>query len=347
MSCSMETDRLISLLRRVGSDPELSPDQEKVCNALLKTIPKETLGWIADVLRRDPDCSSVFARKMEWMSEEHPPKAEVRNEPIGRLIRYFVDKKSKKVAYARPLLRSRFPLQSHQDQNRILRAFLAGSKGDCEWAARYLRDNWRKEMAGAVSAAWERTGCLTLSYVILRHFPNEYIFREKDRLEAVAGYQHVCARLGNEPSFEMDESRLNTPDYFYVMASLGRDVDADALEKRFYDYLLTCQYNYWPLHFTPVSLVAIEGVGKMIWAMGVLGMQDALVRLVYFMDRVMGAVENAPADEDHQRWPTFVDCLKQEINPFLPPDIFEEEQLRYRQDTAVLGYSFAHPEEDW
>ena len=110
MSCSMETDRLISLLRRVGSDPELSPDQEKVCNALLKTIPKETLGWIADVLRRDPDCSSVFVRKMEWMSEEHPPKEVVRNEPIGRLIRYYVDKKSKKVAYARPLLRSRFPL---------------------------------------------------------------------------------------------------------------------------------------------------------------------------------------------------------------------------------------------
>ncbi len=343
----MRTDQMISLLRRVGNDSELSLDSEKILNAILRTIPKETLAWIADLLWRNPDCPSRVADKIEWMSKEHPAKAEVRNEPIGRLIRYFVDKKSKKVAYARPLLRSRFPLQSHQDQNRILRAFLAGSKGDCEWAARYLRDSWRKEMAGAVSDAFERTGCLTLAYVILRHFPNEYILREQDRLEAIAGYQHVCARIGNEPSFVMDESRLNTPDYFYVMASLGRDVDAGALERRFYDYLSTYPYNYQSLYLTPVSLVSIEGVGKMIRAMGVLGMQDALAQLVYFMDRVMGAVENVPEDEDHQRWPTFVACLKREINPSLPFDIFAEEQLRYRKETALLDYTLSSPSEDW
>ena len=343
----MQNDRLISLLRRLGSDPEESLDQEKVCNALLRTIPKETLGWIASVLRRDPDCSSVFAEKMEWMSKEHPPKAEVRNEPIGRLLRYYLDKKSKKVAYARPRLRSRFPLQSYQDQNRILRAFLTGSKDDCEWAARYLRDNWRKEMAGAVSAALEKTGCQTLAYVILRHFPNEYILREQDRLVAIAGYQHVCARLGNEPSFEMDESRLNTPDYFHVMASLGRDVDAGALEQRFYDYLLTCPYDYRTLLYKPVSLVSMPGVGKMIWAMGVLGMQDALARLVYFLDRVMGAVDNAPEIEDYKKWPTFIACLKQELNPFLSSDIFEEEQLRYRREAEFTYAPSALEDEPW
>ena len=348
---NMEINQIISLLRKPehrfeGNEYphesmiwdqnivlELNPDQDKLYTAILKTIPKETLMAIASRLRRQPNCALSLIEKIEWMSQEHPPKIIVRNEPIGRLLRYYLDKKSKKVAYARTQLRSRFIHQSYQEQNRILKAFLKGSKHDCEWAARSLRDNWRKEMTGYVSDAWENTGVKTLAYVILRHFPNEYILQEQTKLSDIAGYQYVCARVGNEPSFIIDESRLSTPDHFYVLAKLGREVDANAFEQRFYDYLLTYPYDYKRLHHKTVSLLSIDGVDRMIWAMGVLGMQDALIRLLEFRDKVMSKVQNVHVKDSQDSWPIFVSNMKLEIDPFLDPDITEKEELRYKEET--------------
>ena len=188
-------------------------------------------------------------------------------------------------------------------------------------------------MTGYVSDAWENTGVKTLAYVILRHFPNEYILQEQTRLSDIAGYQYVCARVGNEPSFVLDESRLSTPDHFYVLAKLGREVDANALEQRFYDYLLTYPYDYKRLQHKPVSLLSIEGVDRMIWAMGVLGMQDALVRLLEFRDKVMSKVQNVHVNNSQDSWPIFVSNMKLEIDPFVDLDIIEKEELRYKEET--------------
>ena len=359
----MEINQLISVLRKPehryeGEDfpkepvilgreivLELSPDQSKIYTAILKTIPKETLVKMAAQLKREPDCAISLVDKIEWMSQEHHPKSSIKNEPIGRLLRYYLDKKSKKVVYARTQLRSRFLHQGYQEQNKILKAFLNGSKDDCEWAARYLRDNWRKEMAEAVSAAWDKTGIQTLAYVILRHFPDDYILKEQTKLSEIAGYQYVCARVGNDPSFVFDESRLITPDYFYVMAKLGRNVDATAMEQRFYDYLLSYPYDYRRLHFKPLSLLSIDSVNRMIWAMGVLGMQDALIRLLDFLERIMRTVQDVHVNDDQDRWPIFVAYMKLEIDPFEDIDIIEKEQLRYTEETDPKNFVFEYPDD--
>ena len=359
----MEINQLISILRQpehrykgetlphepmiYGQDIvlELTPEQNKVYTAILKTIPSETLGKMAAQLRRVPDCAISLVEKMEWMSQEHPPKSIVKNEPIGRLLRYYLDKKSKKVVYARTHLRSRFLHQSYQEQNKILTAFLNGSKDDCEWAARYLRDNWRKEMADSVSGAWYKTRIQALAYVILRHFPDGYILKEQDHLSEIAGYQYVCARVGNDPSFVLDESRLNTPDYFYVMAKLGRKVDAVVMEKRFYDYLLTYPYDYKHLNFKPVSLLSIEGVGRMIWAMGVLGMQDALVRILDFLDTIMCMVQDVHVKDGEEGWPILVANIKMEIDPSGDNSIYERERNRYIEETDPYNDMFENTDD--
>ena len=312
---------------------ELAPEQHAIYNAILKTIPKDTLKTIASGLRREPDCAKSLIDKIEWMSQDHPRKSIEKNEPIGRLLRYYIDKKSKKVEYARKHLRSRFEQQSYQEQNKILKAFLNGTKDDYEWAAKYLRRNWRKEMTSAVSTAWEKTGSLKLAYVILRHLPNEYILKEQTRLSDIAGYQYVCARVGNEPSFEFEESRLDTPDLFYVMAKLGRIVDARQMERWFYDYLYSYPYDYKQLELKPASLLSIKGVDIMIWAMGVLGMQDALVRLLKFNDKLMNTVDDVYRKGEHESWPILVATLKLEINPFEDLDILEKEQRNYNIQT--------------
>lgn len=107
----MEINQLISVLRkpehryegdtlpnepmRYGQDIvlELTPEQNKIYTAILKTIPRETLVKMAAQLKLEPDCAISLVDKIEWMSQEHPPKCKLKNEPIGRLLRYYLDKK--------------------------------------------------------------------------------------------------------------------------------------------------------------------------------------------------------------------------------------------------------------
>lgn len=288
---------------------ELDQDQNRLYNAILKTIPKETLAKVNNELT---NCAASFADKVEWMSKDHKMPEFRHNEPVSILLKYLMNKSSKKVGYARGCLTKRFEHQSYRDQNKILRAFLQGTGGDCDWAARRLRDNWRKELTKEVKSAWEKTHRLLLSYVVLRHLPKIYILQQQESLAEVAGYHHVCAEIGNEPEFIMDETRLSTPDYLYVMAKLGRSVDFEMAEKSIYDFLLHYD-KYYSFPCYPSAFSSIDGWDRMVWAMGQLGMQDALVHLLEFENKVK---EKVPKDSDYENAQAyFVAAIKDAIEP--------------------------------
>ena len=301
---------------------ELDEDQNRLYNAILKTIPKETLADLANNLE---GCALSLKDKIEWMSKDHTREGELhRNEPIGTLLKLFVNKSSKRVVYARKELTTRFNTQSYRDQNKILRAFLQSGAGDCDFAGRILRDHWRKELTEEVKSAWTRTRRPMLAYVILRHLPNDYILSEQEELAGVAGYQHVCAVVGNKPGFDIDMSRISAPDQLYVMAKLGREVDQQEAEKSVYKYLLSYDKYYdTPLYRVP-SFSSIRGWDRMVWAMGVLGMQDALVRLLEFENKVKGSV---PRQVDYdEAWASFVTAIKDSLDPDAGGDQLGEEK---------------------
>ncbi len=280
----MSTDQVISKLREAehpwdgdglpneivsGNDVvlELDHDQDKLYTAILKTIPKDVLAGIAHGLSWEPGIAASLVNKIKWLSREHPKGASPHNEPLTTLLKLYLDKRSKRVVYARLQLKDRFYKQSYRDQNRILRAFLNGTATDRDWACRILRDNWRKELARDVKEAWIKSQKPMIAYVILRHFPNAFILEEQERLAQAASYPHVCARVGNEPSFKMDESRLGVVDYLYVMAKLGRSVDSGDAERRIYSFLLDYD-GYYDGSFDPKpSFSSIEGCDLMVLAM--------------------------------------------------------------------------------
>ena len=325
---------------------ELDHDQDKLYTAILKTIPKDVLAGIARDLTRESGHAASLVNKIEWLSREHPKKAASHNEPIVTLLKLYLDKRSKRVVYARHQLKDRFSKQSYRDQNRILRAFLKGAASDREWACRILRDNWRKELTREIEEAWTESRKPMLAYVILRHLSNAFILREQERLAQAASYPHVCARVGNEPSFAMDESRLDVLDYLYVMAKLGRSVDSEEAERRLYSFLLDYDGYYDWFLYTPPSFSSIEGWDRMVWAMGVLGMQDALVRLLDFENRVkerVAAVDRAsvsvtcPEDE----WFLFFAAVKEAIEPEGFP-----ERLKKEKDGYLSRYALENQEHE-
>ena len=368
----METEEIIKLLRKpeyyydgdgfpiekgVGvfdhDKPvlELDHDQDKLYTAILKTIPKETLLDIAQELDKKrnsgDEVADILVQKIEWMSKEHPQKENIKNATITSLMNQYLDKKSKKVKHARDLLRDRFDKQSYLVQNRILREFLKGTKTDYEWAGRRLRDNWRPEMKALVGEVWKKTRNQILAYVILRHFPNSYIIQEQYELEKVVNYAYICARVGNDSSFNMDLSRFSVPELFYVLAKLNRLVDAEDMEKRLYDYLLNYDYNYSDLVFQPISFASIKGMDQIVWAMGVLGMQDALIRLLNFENRVKE--RSKTEDETGQEipsWPLFVTAIKDEIDPSDYDNRLRDETLAYESRHKLVYYSLINDDID-
>lgn len=353
----METDQIISKLRESehpwegdglpneivsGNDVvlELDHDQDKLYTAILKTIPKDVLAGIARKLSWEPDHAASLVNKIEWLSREHPKGASPHNEPLTTLLKLYLDKRSKRVVYARLRLKDRFHKQSYRDQNRILRAFLNGTATDRDWACRILRDNWRKELARDVKEAWTKSRKPMLAYVILRHFPNAFILEEQERLAQAASYPHVCARVGNEPSFKMDESRLDVVDYLYVMAKLGRSVDAEDAERRLYSFLLGYDGYFDRFFYTSPSFSSIEGWDRMVWAMGVLGMQDALVRLLDFENRVKEtarAADRASVSDvgPEDRWFRFFAAVKEAIEPEGYSERLKKEKDGYRSRHAL------------
>ena len=62
----------------------------------------------------------------------------------------------------------------------------------------------------------------------------------------------------------------------------------------------------------------------MVWAMGVLGMQDALIRLLQFENKVKQAQPSGSCEYD-ERWPYFVTAIRNEIDPADVPDRLDRE----------------------
>ena len=292
----METKNLIlDLSEALKEDRNYKP----LFSAIINTIPIEELSEANDQLRYDHLIDFGLLNTIRQRVEGLPAREKKKNEPIGTLLKMFSDKRSKKVGYARPLLQGRYEKQSYRDQNRILSAFLDGCRQDIQWAGSILHKDWRKEFKGKVAETWNREHVPALARIILDHFPTDYVQAQADAIIKTVKYCFLCARLGNEPTFTVDETRLSTPDYFYVAAKLGWKPDVEKMEGMLKEYLANLKPDRFVNADTPISLLSLLDVRIMVWAMGVLGMKDTLLWLWDFIKQVEQDVPPAYTFDSH------------------------------------------------
>ena len=233
--------------------------------ALLQSLTVLELARIACQMELDADCPRSLYYKVQKVLENKWELATVR--PFKKLIDLYIDKNSMKVGYASNALKKQYDEISQEKQHEVLCAFLGtGSKGDREWAARRLRDNWIESMDLLVAKAWRNHHDRVLAFVILRHMPDAFVLEQQEELTAVAGYRYVCARLGGVKGFEMNESKLTVTEWFYAVAKSGLKVSKDELKHRLDTYLKSEFFDH-------------EDVRRLLWAMGRLGMTDELMSL--------------------------------------------------------------------
>ena len=108
-----------------------------------------------------------------------------RNNPITKLIRNYVNKKSGKVSVSREEIKWRFDYLDWKDQKKILTAFMESGISDREWAYSKMLDNWDDSFQPKVKELWE-TYHISLSLVGFGHK-----LADMNSIEFTIGYSHT------------------------------------------------------------------------------------------------------------------------------------------------------------
>ena len=235
---------------------------DKFSSALLHSLSDGELIILRDKMQEDGNCPGRLSYKTSAILDRRM-NADIKT---STLLRLYSNKDSKRVSFAAKELKRRYPMLSQEKQRSVLRGFLMGGKNERTWAARRLRWQWIEAMGPLVARRWEETHEELLAYLVLRYLPAKYVMAQQDQLADVVDYSYVCARLGNEPGFVMDESRLSVPEYFYAVAKSGFPVNRAALQARLDAYLNS-------------DNVREDQTGLLLWAMGQLHMTEPLIHL--------------------------------------------------------------------
>lgn len=262
----METSEIIQFIHDAipaYENPDSCSNVVPVVNAFLRSLPKEQLEEVDEALKQTDGLPYGINSYLTWLLHPNPRSLPEVNEPIEDLIRWYNDKKSRKVEYARVRLMRRFNGQSYVHQYAILKSFLAGDRKACDWAARHLLGNWIPSFEEAVAHRWETTPSKSLAMVVIYHLPAEYVILHQDSLCKYVEYKYLCARLYDTEGFALDESRLEVPDIFFIMGRLDRKDQIPHLRIRLAEYFETHQ----------------EIESNALYWMASLGMTDDLVNI--------------------------------------------------------------------
>ena len=150
-----------------------------------------------------------------------------RNTPIATLIKNYINKNSGKVRESRKEIQRRFDHLDWNDQKRIMQAFLESGKTDRLWAYSKLIDNWDDSFESSIKELWEQLHEEKCAWVVIRHFPKEYLSLNIDRFTGNRDYYFICLRLADDKDFLIDKNRLSGTDYLSVIYHTGRTLAED------------------------------------------------------------------------------------------------------------------------
>ena len=148
-----------------------------------------------------------------------------RNIPIATLIKNYIDKKSGKVTESRKEIQRRFDYLDWKVQKKILTVFLNSGKSDRQCAYSRALDNWDKSFEPKIKELWEEFHENICSWVVIRHFPTEYLSKNIGKFTGDRDYYFICLRLAKKHDFIIDKDKLSSTDYLAVLYHTGRNID--------------------------------------------------------------------------------------------------------------------------
>lgn len=175
---------------------------------------------------------------MEYEKRKH-------NTPISTVIKCYLDKRGGKVSMSRNELEWRFNALDWRFQKQILFAFLQSGKSDRKWAYGKLYAVWDDCFIPVLNELWEQYHEETLSWLIIRYFPIEFLKNNFESLNEGRNYFLLCSRLFDTPDFTVDKTLLNECELLKIKRLMGESVTLeDAKDMFFYIIYKYCKGAY-------------------------------------------------------------------------------------------------------
>ena len=168
------------------------------------------------------------------------------NKPITSVIKNYMDKKSGKVTESREEIRRRFHGLDWKDQKKIMNAFLDAGKSDREWAYSILLDLWDSSFETKVRELWEEHHDERCAWVIIRHFPSEYLKEHTEELSEDRNYYFICRRLAADAGYEINKDLLSATDYLMILHHANRTIEDHEAEGILYQIVQEIAVHWWP-----------------------------------------------------------------------------------------------------
>lgn len=164
---------------------------------------------------------------MEYEKRKH-------NTPISTVIKSFLDKKGGKVRESRNEIDRRFNALDWRYQKQILFAFLESGKSDRAWAYSKLFVFWDDCFIPVLQELWEKYHEDTLTWLIIRYFPIDFLKKHNDRLCEGRNYYYICARMYDIKGFVVDKTRLNECDLIRIKRVIGESITLGEAKDMFF-----------------------------------------------------------------------------------------------------------------
>lgn len=157
-----------------------------------------------------------------------------KNVSIATQIKNYQNKRSGKVTEARKDIQHRFSCLDWKDQKRILSMFLESGKADRDWAYSKLLWMWDDSFSEKVKTLWDQYHEDKCSWVVIRHFPKEFLLERMHELDYGRNYYFICRRLYDSSNWKIDKARLSILDFLSLTEEIQASMeDSDALDLLF------------------------------------------------------------------------------------------------------------------
>ncbi|MBO4564431.1 MAG: hypothetical protein J5720_03270 [Bacteroidaceae bacterium] len=169
-----------------------------------------------------------------------------RNNPIATVIKNYTNKKSGKVTESRKEIQRRFMGLDWKDQKKIMAAFLDSGASDRDWAYSRLLDLWDDSFRPKVQELWETYHEMRCTWVVIRHFPLDFLKERIDQFTEGRDYYFICRRMDEDATFVIDKERLSRTDYLMALAHRQGSIEEDEATDVLFEIVREVCFCRWP-----------------------------------------------------------------------------------------------------
>lgn len=169
-----------------------------------------------------------------------------RNNPIATVIKNYTNKESGKVTDSRKEIQRRFFGLDWKDQKKVMAAFLDSGISDRDWAYSRLLDLWDASFEEKVQELWEVYHEEKCAWVIIRHFPKEYLQKHIDQFNEGRDYYFICRRLAEDSGFVIDKNKLSKTDYLMALSHADSHIADEEATDTLYEIVKDIAFHWSP-----------------------------------------------------------------------------------------------------